>query len=160
VTEAVRAGLHLRMRTTGIDLLRGAASFVDPHTVRIVDDSGHETLVVGTTVLIASGASPNRPAGFPFGHPYVHDSNELLTISELPQSLAVVGAGVVGTEYACTFTALGVPVHVIDSRETLLPFLDQISAGIAAAMQRQGVELHWRERVAACSAPGPAQEAR
>ena len=105
-------------------------------------------------ILVASGSSPTRPDGFPFEHPRVHDSNELLEISELPRSLAVVGAGVVGAEYASTFAALGVAVHVIDGRDTLLPFLDhEVSAAMTAAMQGHGIEFHWRERVAACRAP-------
>jgi len=154
VINAVRADMHARLDTVGVELVHGAASFADPHTVRIVDDAGRETLLRGEMILIATGSSPAHPAEFPFGHPRVHDSNELLSIAELPRSLAVVGAGVVGAEYACTFAALGVAVHVIDGRESLLSFLDhEISAGITAAMQRAGIEFHWRERVAACQAP-------
>jgi len=154
VTAAVRVVLQSRMQTAGVELLRGVGSFADPHTIRVVDDAGRETLVSGSSILIASGSSPRRPAEFPFDHPRVHDSSQLLEITELPRSLAVVGAGVIGAEYACTFAALGAEVHVIDGRESLLPFLDhEISAGITAAMQRHGIQFHWRERVVACSAP-------
>src|SRR5262249_9261012 len=129
-------------------------SFADPHTIRVVDDAGRETLVRGAKILIASGSTPTRPAGFPFAHPRVHDSDQLLEITELPNSLAVIGAGVVGAEYACTFAALGVTVHLIDGRDTLLPFLDhEVSAGITAAMRGHGIQFHWRERVKACQAP-------
>jgi len=132
----------------------GTAAFVDPHTVRVVDPSGAETLLRGEKILVATGSSPMRPPEFPFEHPRVHDSNEILEIAELPKSLAVVGAGVVGAEYACTFAALGIEVHLIDGRDTLLPFLDHdVSKAITAAMTLSGIVFHWKERVVACDAP-------
>ena len=154
VTEAVRADMQARIRAAGTELVRGAASFADPHTVRVRDGTGGEVRLHADTVLIASGSWPTRPAVFPFEHPRIHDSNQLLEITELPHSLAVVGAGVVGAEYACTFAALGVTVHVIDGRDALLSFLDhEVSEGIAEAMRQAGIAFHWRERVAACTAP-------
>src|SRR6476646_4899249 len=93
-----------QMRTFNVATFHGAASFVDPHTVRIAPD----TLLHGEKILVATGSSPVRPAEFPFDHPRVHDSDEILEIGVLPKTLAVVGAGVVGAEYACTFAALGV----------------------------------------------------
>jgi NAD(P) transhydrogenase len=105
-------------------------------------------------MLIATGSSPVRPREFPFEHPRVHDSDEILKIVELPQKLAVVGAGVIGAEYACTFAALGVEVHLIDGRDLLLPFLDrEVSTALTKAMERGGVRFHWQERVGACHAP-------
>src|SRR6478752_626264 len=138
-----------QMRTFNVATFHGAASFVDPHTVRIAPD----TLLRGEKILIATGSSPVRPAEFPFEHPRVHDSDEILEIGVLPKTLAVVGAGVIGAEYACTFAALGVEVHLIDGRDALLPFLDrEISAAIAAGMAKAGVRFHWNERVVSCVA--------
>src|SRR6187401_1735990 len=102
-----------QMRTLNVATFHGAASFVDPHTVRIAPD----ILLRGEKILIATGSSPVRPAEFPFEHPRVHDSDEILEIGVLPKTLAVVGAGVVGAEYAGTFNALGVEVHLIDGRD-------------------------------------------
>ena len=108
-------------------------------------------------MLIATGSSPARPSMFPFKHPRVHDSNELLQIETLPSVLAVVGAGVIGAEYACTFAALGVEVHLVDSRNTLLPFLDRdISAALVRGMTANGIRFHWNERVQQCDVAGPA----
>lgn len=153
VIAAERAEIEARMRLFGVETVRGTAAFADPHTVRVVDDSGRATSLSAEAILIASGSSPAHPPGFPFAHPRVHDSNELLEITALPKSMAVVGAGVVGAEYACTFAALGVAMHVVDGRDSLLPFLDhEVSAGIAAAMQSHGIEFHWHERVESCIA--------
>jgi len=93
-----------QMRTYNVETFHGAANFVDPNTIHVAPD----TLLRGERILIATGSSPVRPAEFPFEHPHVHDSDEILEIGTLPKTLAVVGAGVIGAEYACTFAALGV----------------------------------------------------
>ena len=138
------------MRTNNVETFHGAASFVDPNTVRVAPD----TLLRGEKILIATGSSPVRPAEFPFEHPRVHDSDEILEIGALPKKLAVVGAGVIGAEYACTFAALGVEVHLIDGRDSLLGFLDrEISENIQRAMTAAGVHFIWKEKVTRCDAP-------
>ena len=77
------------------------------------------------------GLLAHASAEFPFEHPRVHDSNEILEIRQLPRKLAVVGARRDRIEYACTFAALGVEVHLVDGRDMLLPFLDhEVSAAI------------------------------
>src|SRR5947207_13930903 len=105
-----------QMRRFNVETFHGAASFVDPNTVRVAPD----TLLRGERILIATGSSPLRPAEFPFEHSRVHDSDEILEIGVLPKTLAVVGAGVIGAGYAGTFHALGVEVHLIDGRDSLL----------------------------------------
>ena len=139
-----------QMRSFNVETFHGAANFVDPNTVRVAPD----TLLCGERILIATGSSPVRPAEFPFEHPRVHDSDEILEIGALPKTLAVVGAGVVGAEYAGTFNALGVEVHLIDGRDSLLSFLDgEISENIERAMTAAGVHFVWKEKVTRCEAP-------
>lgn len=139
-----------QMRTYKVRIFHGAASFVDPNTVRV----GSDTLLRGDKILIATGSSPVRPPEFPFEHPRVHDSDEILEIGALPKTLAVVGAGVIGAEYACTFAALGIEVYLIDGRDSLLGFLDrEISESIQRAMTANGVRFIWKEKVTHCSAP-------
>src|SRR5436190_12246532 len=139
-----------QLRTYNVETFHGAATFVDPNTVRV----GPDKLLQGDKILIATGSSPVRPAEFPFEHPRVHDSDEILEIGALPKSLAVVGAGVVGAEYAGTFAALGVQVHLIDGRDSLLGFLDrEISENIERAMTAGGVHFIWKEKVTRCDAP-------
>ena len=139
-----------QLRTNNVETFHGAATFVDPNTVRVAPD----TLLRGEKILIATGSSPVRPAEFPFEHPRVHDSDEILEIGALPKKLAVVGAGVIGAEYASTFAALGVEVHLIDGRDSLLGFLDrEISENIQRAMTAAGVHFIWKEKVKRCDAP-------
>jgi NAD(P) transhydrogenase len=139
-----------QMRTYNVETFHGAASFVDPNTIHVAPD----TLLRGARILIATGSSPVRPPEFPFEHPRVHDSDEILEIALLPKTLAVVGAGVIGAEYAGTFNALGVEVHLIDGRDSLLGFFDrEISENIERAMAAAGVHFIWKEKVTRCDAP-------
>ncbi len=156
--QNVRLGERGRILTTfkrfGIDLIHGAGRFVDPHTIAVSGGEAGEVLLRAEKILIGIGSAPHRPAEFPFDHDRVHDSDELLEIKKLPKSMAVIGAGVIGSEYACMFAALGCQVHLFDGRDVLLPFLDlEISHALTAAMQRLGIVFHWKERVAACHAP-------
>lgn len=154
VQHALRVQTEVRLHNRHAKLVRGDGSFVDSHTIQVKAPDGTLSLLHAEHILIATGSSPVRPPEFPFDHPRVHDSDEILDIKEVPKRLAVVGAGVIGAEYACTFAALGVEVHLIDGRDGLLPFLDHdISTAITAAMTRNGVRFHWKERVVACSAP-------
>jgi NAD(P) transhydrogenase len=140
----------------GVTLYRGTGRFLDPHTVRVAHPAppGGHTDLRAEKVVIAIGSVPVRPPVFPFEHARVHDSDELLYITSIPRSLAVIGAGVIGSEYACTFAALGVRVHLIDGRDVLLPFLDvDLSEALAAAMARQGVVFWWKDSVEGCRAP-------
>ena len=105
-----------------------------------------EQVLSADRILIATGSSPNRPADFPFGAPGVYDSDTILELREIPKSLTVVGAGAVGSEYACTFAALGTEVHPIDGRDVLLPFLDtEVSEVLKRVMTSNGIAVHLNE---------------
>jgi len=107
-----------------VDLFAGEASFVDPHTIQ-VSREGQSRRVVADRVLIACGTRPARPEHIPFDGETVFDSDDLLNIEEIPRSMIVVGAGVIGMEYALMFATLGVEVTVVDGRERLLDFCDR-----------------------------------
>lgn len=144
-----------RLESLGVQRAVGTATFVDPHTVQITGPDRGTRLARGDILLIATGSSPFRPPEFPFDHAHVHDSDEILDLQSLPHVLVVVGGGVIGCEYASTFTALGTEVHLIDGRPSLLPFLDgEMSKALAEAMTALGVHLHLGERVSQCDA-GP-----
>ncbi|WOS64246.1 Si-specific NAD(P)(+) transhydrogenase [Sinorhizobium fredii] len=105
--------------------IRGKASFVDPTTLEVIKDDGESVHVSGTSVLLAVGTKPFRPDYIPFDGKTVLDSDELLDIGDLPRSLVVIGAGVVGIEYATIFSALDTQVTVIDPKATMLDFIDK-----------------------------------
>ena len=154
---AVEAGqMRKRLDRYGVTVVHGTGSFFDPHTVQVVHPTppGGVTRLRGEKVVIAIGSQPSRPPQFPFEHPRVHDSDELLYLPAVPRCIAVIGAGVIGSEYACMFAAMGIRVHLIDGRESLLPFLDpDLSKALTAAMEQLGVTFWWKQSVTACDAP-------
>ncbi|MET3754882.1 NAD(P) transhydrogenase [Rhizobium binae] len=105
--------------------MRGRASFVDASTLQVIKDDGEITQVSAASVLLAVGTKPFRPDYMPFDGKTVLDSDELLDIEELPRSMIVIGAGVIGIEYATIFSALDTAVTVIDPKATMLDFIDK-----------------------------------
>lgn len=156
VTENERRRAEFWLRERNVQLIHGRATFVDSHTLRVERPTDGPCEVRFRYALIATGSSPVHPKEFDFDDPRVHDSNEILEISTLPTRLVVIGAGVVGSEYASIFAALGIETHLVDGRDTLLPFLDgEVSRTLAAAMEENGVRFHWKERVVSCDTSDP-----
>ena len=159
-----RARVKRNLATHGVDLFRGSARFVDPHTLSIAPTAANNATpdpsfnIQGKVVLIATGSAPVHPAGFDFNDHRVFDSDEILNLERLPQTMAVIGAGVIGSEYACTFAALGVKVWVIDGRDELLPFLDRdLSEALERSMrERLDIQFLWSEQVTLCDSSNPA----
>lgn len=143
VKEGMNHALAARMENSKVDVFKGEGAFEGPHTVRV---NGGETRLSGEFIVLATGSSPTHPKGVPFDWPEVYDSDKILTLDRLPASLAVIGAGVIGSEYGCTFAALGTKVHIIDGRDALLPFLDrEVSAELTRGMEKIGIAFHWKE---------------
>lgn len=122
---------------------RGNARFLSPTRLEVRNADG-STEIEGRVILIATGSSPHRPPDVPFDGEIVCDSDSILLMKSIPRTLAVVGAGVIGCEYASIFAALGVEVHLIDGRTSLLPHIDrEIVRVLLEEMQhRHGVTLH------------------
>jgi NAD(P) transhydrogenase len=161
VKDAFHESITQRLLMLKATVYRGTAVFADSHTIEvnlISEDPAKDPSALGGTIhlrgekiLIATGSSPVHPELFPFGQGEIYDSDTILKLDCIPKILAVVGAGVIGAEYGCTFRALGAEVHIIDARDVLLPFLDaEVSQALAAAFQRSGIVFHWKEDVQKC----------
>ena len=120
--EVVRSQL-LRNR---IELITGTGRFADPHTI-VVDDEqrGERVTVTAKNVVIATGTAPARPVDVEFDDYRVLDSDGILNLEFIPSSMVVVGAGVIGIEYASMFAALGSKVTVVEKRDSMLDFCDR-----------------------------------
>ena len=139
----------------GIELVHGSARLLDAGTVEVTDERGERRRMATDVILIVTGSSPFRPPGIPFEDPDVHDSDNILEIDHVPTSLAVLGGGVIGCEYASMFAVLGTDVHLIERREPLLPFLDaEIVERMTAGMRDLGVTFHLGERADAVTRHG------
>jgi len=108
-----------------VQLMRGKATFVAKDTLAIEKEDGEILHVNGKSILLAVGTKPFRPDYIPFDNKTVLDSDELLDIERLPRSMVVIGAGVIGIEYATIFSALDTAVTVIDPKSTMLDFIDK-----------------------------------
>src|SRR6185295_12056727 len=129
--------------------IRGSAEFVSPHEVVVHGQDGADSRrLTGGVFLIATGSSPLRPPGVPFSDPDVEDSDTILDLDRIPDSLAVVGGGVIGCEYACIFAALGTRITIIEGRSTLIGFLDhEMSENLRAGLERDGHEIRLGDAV-------------
>lgn len=149
VKEYERSRIHQNLRRHGIRLYLGTtASFVDSHTVALQPDRCEELQIESDYFLISTGSYPYRPRPFPFHDPRVYDSNTILTLTEMPRSLLVVGGGVIGCEYSCMLAELGVEVTLVEQRPRLLDFLDwEISDQLLARMQSSGIRTFMPDSV-------------
>jgi NAD(P) transhydrogenase len=124
ITKEVDVVRNQLMRNR-VDLHTGHGRFIDEHTVCVDDQSrGERTTVRGEFIVIATGTKPARPAGVEFDEERVLDSDGILDLKSLPSSMVVVGAGVIGIEYASMFAALGTKVTVVEKRDSMLDFCD------------------------------------
>ena len=117
--------LEHQFSRNGVRTMRGMASFRSAHEIAVALPDGEERIVRGHHVLIAVGTHPFRPDYVPFNGENVFDSDEIVAIPKLPRSLAVIGAGVIGVEYATIFSALEVQVTLIEPRSSFLDFIDK-----------------------------------
>ena len=114
-----------QLKRNSVELIPAAASFVDPNTLRLesIRDSGQRT-VTANKIVVATGTSDTRAPDIEFDGFRILASDDIPKLSSIPKSLAVIGAGVIGSEYASMFAALGVRVTLIDKRNRLLDFVD------------------------------------
>ena len=114
-----------QMQRNGIEQVHGRARFVDDHTLAIESIYGQGRLLRGEIVVIATGSRPRTPPEVPVDHEHIFDSDSILSMAYLPRSLVVLGGGVIASEYATIFAALGVQVTMIDRADRPLAFLDR-----------------------------------
>jgi NAD(P) transhydrogenase len=133
--------IHWNLDRHGVDYLHGKARLLDPHAVAIETASGARQLT-SEFILVATGSVPFNPPNIPFEDPDIDDSDTILQVDRVPDSLAVIGGGVIGCEYASMFAALGVHVTLIEPRNELLSFLDaDMSEALRVAMIKNGVDV-------------------
>jgi NAD(P) transhydrogenase len=147
VTAREHSRIRAHLNHAGVDYFRGRAHFDDPHLIRITIPGGAETVIGADVALIATGTRPANPPQYPFDHARVYDSDSILLLDRVPRSLAILGGGVAGCEYASIFAALGVQVSIIDSKQRLLPWLDaELSRAMEDLFKKAGIELYQQLR--------------
>lgn len=147
VTGREHSRIRDALNRAGVEQFRGVASFVDPHTVKVTVPEGGAQELHADTVLLATGTRPFHPSQYTFDHVRVYDSDSILLLDRVPRSLAILGGGVAGCEYASIFAGLGVNVSIIDSKERLLPWLDaELSLAMQDLFAMAGIAMWQRTR--------------
>ncbi|MEU8141514.1 Si-specific NAD(P)(+) transhydrogenase [Nonomuraea sp. NPDC048901] len=132
-----------------VTMLQGTGRFLDPHTIGITGDE-EEKKVTADKIVIATGTSPARPSSVEFDDKTVIDSDAILHLDRVPETLVVVGAGVIGIEYASMFAALGTKVTVVERRDRMLEFCDlEIVEALKYHLRDLAVTFRFGENVAA-----------
>ncbi len=125
-----------------VDTLNGLAKFIDKNTIEVATEAGETTTITAEKFLISTGTKTFRPDWVPFNGTTILDSDEFLDMGAIPRSLTVVGAGVIGVEYASMFSALDVRVTLVEPRDSFLDFIDRGTIReFTHQMQENGVDL-------------------
>ena len=141
--------LEHQFARNGVRTTIGAARFLGPHRIEVTAGDGAAQVHEAATLLIAVGTRPFRPADVPFDGASVLDSDEIVNIARLPRSLTVIGAGVIGVEYATIFSALDVAVSLVEPRPTFLDFIDhELIEDFTHQLRDRGMTIRCGSKVA------------
>jgi len=147
--------IHRNLEKHKIDYYTGKGAFEDARTVTVTKSDGTVVRLSAPVSLIATGSHPHRPADIPFDHDRVWDSDEILELDEVPRSMIVVGAGVIGCEYASMFAVLGVKVTLIEPRDRMLPFIDDdVADALTQSFKDLGIVLRFGSPLVATRVDG------
>lgn len=143
--EVIKAQLRRNYVTT----FEGEARFCDPHTVEVKDGDGSQILR-GNNILIACGTRPAHSTDIPIDGQRIFDADQVHSLGEVPRDLIIVGAGIIGLEYASMFAAVGVKVTLLDQRPILLDFVDrEIIESLCFQLRQLGTVFRLGEKVVA-----------
>ncbi|MFD5269625.1 Si-specific NAD(P)(+) transhydrogenase [Streptomyces sp. NPDC058335] len=145
-TDVIRSQLS----RNHVALYSGTGRFVDDHTIALREAGGQERLLSAGHIVIATGTRPARPESVEFDGRTILDSDNVLTIERVPRSMVIVGAGVIGMEYACMFAALGSKVTVVERRAGMLDMCDvEVIESLKYHLRDLAVTFRFGETVAA-----------
>ncbi|MDQ4081998.1 MAG: Si-specific NAD(P)(+) transhydrogenase [Actinomycetota bacterium] len=149
VVERERSIVRDQLLRNHVVVLQGTARFADPHTLVVSEAGQSERRVSAETIVIATGSEPAHPPEIEFNRRTILDSDDIvLRLERIPSTLLVVGAGVIGIEFASMFAALGTRVTVVDERHDLLDFCDhEVTEALRYHLRDLGVIFRFGERV-------------
>lgn len=137
-----------QLARNGVPVIEGTAQFIDARTIEVTANDEQTRTYSADKFVIAVGSRPVKPEGIPFDDETVFDSDGILKIKKLPKSMLVVGAGVIGMEYASIFSTIDIKVTLADGRPDLLDFMDrEIVDELVHNLRDRGVVLRMSEKV-------------
>jgi NAD(P) transhydrogenase len=146
VRELEVARIKWNLERHRVSLIPGAARFTDAHTIEVTTLGAPPRRISSEVFLVATGSKPHHPPGIAFEDEDIDDSDTILQIDRLPQTMTILGGGVIGCEYAAMFAAMHVQVTLVEGRDRLLPFLDwEMGERLRGALQGLGVDIRLNE---------------
>jgi len=140
VVHKLRTSLEGLIRSNGIVIVRGKAQFVAPKQLKVVGEDN--TWIHAEKIIIATGSEPIDIPAFPCDHRDILDSTSALDLKELPRSIAIIGGGYIGCEFASLFAAFGVKVFLIEALPAIVQMQGkEISAALTHAFEKRGIEI-------------------
>jgi len=131
-----------------VKVVQGRPKFLSPTTLEIQTEAEETLSIEAQYTIVATGSSPVRPGWTPFDSECVFDSDTILSIKKLPKKITIIGAGVIGCEYACIFAKMGIRVNLIARDRNILPFLDrEITEALVYQMRHQRITMRLGESV-------------
>lgn len=147
IVERLRAGVKALLASNGVELIRAAASFGNPHSLHL-EGEGVRRDLTARNVIVATGSRPLELPEAPFDHRLVIDSADAVSANELPESILIIGGGYIGIEFASIYSAFGVEVTVVEAMDRILPGMDEDCAReVAKTLKKNGVSVHAGARV-------------
>lgn len=143
VIEDERTIIARQFKKNGIEIIYGTARFENPHMLIVVDGEFRLTYQIkADKIILATGSKPRAPTTIPFDNAVILDSTRLLGIEKVPETMIVLGGGVIGSEYASFFAALGTEVTIVDKKDHILPLLDsEIGIHLQTALTDIGLKF-------------------
>lgn len=144
IVKKQREAVKQNLLSHGVELFHGEAVFLDQNTISI----GRNKILRAKNFIIATGSYPVHPDYIPFDHKTILDSDSILNIAKMPRSISILGAGIIGCEYASIFNTMGVEVNLINISSQVLSFLDQeIKESLLEEMEASGIKFFFDNKV-------------
>lgn len=153
VVKDIRTSLEGLIRSHGVTIIRGFAKFDSAYTLKIQGEE--DFLLDAGRIIIATGSASRTIPAFPFDHKKILSAKSMLEISELPQSLAIIGGGVIGCEFACLYAQLGVHVSILEAQERLIPTESiKLSQFLEKQFKKKGIAIQTGVKVTGVDTSG------
>jgi dihydrolipoamide dehydrogenase len=148
VVEKLVSGVEFLLKSYKVDLIQARGRLVDREIIGIEETNGGDDHISAANIILATGSRPAYMPAFDIDGQQVITSNEAMTIKELPESLIVVGGGVIGSEFTCIFSELGVKVTIIEALDRILNTEDrQISQRMRGIFRKRGITIYTNARI-------------
>ena len=148
IVKQLTGGVKSLLAGRQVEIFRGTARLTSPNRIRVAQPGGQSVELAADHVMIATGATATMPPGFQLDGERVVTSQEALDLSRQPRRLAVLGGGVVGTEFACFFAAIGTQVTLIEMLPRLVPAEDdEIAQALERELKKQKIDVHLGTKV-------------